>query len=71
MLRAILFDMDGTITRPHIDWPALRARLGVPRESNIIEHLDRGRDPVFGLRERIRFAAQGVVFDAAGTTRHG
>lgn len=30
MLKAVLFDMDGTITRPHIDWAALRERLQVP-----------------------------------------
>ena len=40
MIKAILFDMDGTITRPHIDWKALRARLGIPPESTIIGHLD-------------------------------
>lgn len=40
MLRAILFDMDGTITRPHIDWPALRRRVGVPEGMPIMEYID-------------------------------
>jgi len=40
MLRAILFDMDGTITRPHIDWPALRHRVGVPEGMPIMEFID-------------------------------
>jgi len=39
-LRAILFDMDGTITRPHIDWKTLRARVGVPEGSTIIAHIE-------------------------------
>lgn len=30
MLKAVFFDMDGTITKPHIDWAALRQRLAVP-----------------------------------------
>ena len=40
MLRAILFDMDGTITRPHIDWKALRARIGISEGATIIGYID-------------------------------
>lgn len=40
MLKAILFDMDGTITRPHIDWKTLRARVGVPEGATIIAHIE-------------------------------
>jgi HAD superfamily hydrolase (TIGR01509 family) len=54
MLRAILFDMDGTITRPHIDWPALRGRVGVPEGTPIMEYID-------GLPEPERARANGVV----------
>lgn len=40
MLKAVLFDMDGTITRPHIDWAALRQRLGVPAGVPIMEYIE-------------------------------
>jgi HAD superfamily hydrolase (TIGR01509 family) len=40
MLKAVLFDMDGTITRPHIDWAALRQRLGVPAGVPIMEYVE-------------------------------
>lgn len=29
-LRAVIFDMDGTLTRPFLDFPAIRAAIGVP-----------------------------------------
>jgi len=29
-LRAVIFDMDGTLTRPFLDFPAIRAAVGVP-----------------------------------------
>lgn len=38
-LQAILFDMDGTLTVPHIDWKTLRARVGVPEGTGIMEHI--------------------------------
>jgi HAD superfamily hydrolase (TIGR01509 family) len=38
-IRALLFDMDGTITEPNIDWAALRARVGVPAGMGIMEHI--------------------------------
>ena len=40
MIKAIFFDMDGTITRPHIDWPALRQQVGVPQGMPIMEYAD-------------------------------
>ncbi len=40
MLKAIFFDMDGTITRPHIDWKELRARVGVPVGVPIMAHIE-------------------------------
>ena len=39
-IRAILFDMDGTITRPHIDFKSLRARIGVPEGSTIVAYIE-------------------------------
>jgi len=40
IIKAILFDMDGTITRPHIDWKTLRARVGAPEGATIIGHIE-------------------------------
>ena len=40
MLKAIIFDMDGTITRPHIDWKSLRAQIHCPIDKTIIEHIN-------------------------------
>lgn len=40
MIKGIIFDMDGTITKPYIDWRALRAEIGAPMEKTIIEHID-------------------------------
>lgn len=40
MIEAILFDMDGTITRPHIDWKTLRQRVGAPEGKPIMEYVD-------------------------------
>lgn len=40
MIRGVIFDMDGTITKPSIDWKSLRARIGVPPDQTIIAHID-------------------------------
>ena len=40
MLRAILFDMDGTLTQPLIDWPEVRRRLDVPDGASIMDHIE-------------------------------
>ena len=40
MLKAIIFDMDGTITRPHIDWKAVRSRIGVPEGHTIVAYIE-------------------------------
>ena len=40
MLKGIIFDMDGTITVPYIDWKALRARIGASPDQTILEHID-------------------------------
>ena len=39
MIEAILFDMDGTVTEPNIDWRALRDQLGVPQGTAIMDHI--------------------------------
>lgn len=38
MIRGIIFDMDGTLTEPHIDFLALRRELGV-MAGDIVDHL--------------------------------
>ena len=53
MLKAILFDMDGTITRPHIDFRALRARVGVPEGATIIAHIESLPEPEAAAAEAI------------------
>ena len=39
-LRGVIFDMDGTITVPNIDWKALRAKIGAVPEKTIMEHIE-------------------------------
>jgi HAD superfamily hydrolase (TIGR01509 family) len=39
IVKAILFDMDGTLTVPNIDWQELRTRVGVPPGVGIMEHI--------------------------------
>lgn len=38
--KAIIFDMDGTLTLPYINWQKLRADIVCPPEKNIIEHIE-------------------------------
>jgi HAD superfamily hydrolase (TIGR01549 family) len=38
-IKAVLFDMDGTLTVPNIDWKELRARVGVAEGVGIMEHI--------------------------------
>jgi len=40
LLKGIIFDMDGTITVPYIDWKALRAQIGASADRTILEHID-------------------------------
>ena len=62
MLKAIFFDMDGTITRPHINWQDLRQRVGVPTGTPIMEYVESLPKP-----EQNRTAAivREIEFDAA------
>jgi len=39
-VRAMLFDMDGTITEPLLDFPAIKREMGLPPDSFILEALD-------------------------------
>ena len=37
--RALLFDMDGTLTEPALDFPAIKAAMGIPLQRPILEAL--------------------------------
>lgn len=37
MIRVVVFDMDGTITRPYFDWPAMKRAMGLPLDKPILE----------------------------------
>ena len=39
-IKGVLFDMDGTITRPHIDFKALRAEIGAPEGTPLMDHVE-------------------------------
>ena len=39
MVKAVILDMDGTLTQPIIDWQRLRKRIGAPPESTIMDHI--------------------------------
>lgn len=38
--RAVIFDLDGTLTEPVLDFDAIRAEIGLPDGVPILEHLD-------------------------------
>ncbi|MCK6457357.1 MAG: HAD family hydrolase [Phycisphaerae bacterium] len=59
--RAIIFDMDGTLTRPVLDFDALAARIGID-EGPILEAMQRMDD---AARRRAESILQEVEADAA------
>ncbi|MDA0709748.1 MAG: HAD family phosphatase [bacterium] len=40
MYKAVIFDMDGTLTVPYINWSTLRAAISCPPDKTIIAHID-------------------------------
>ena len=50
--RALLFDMDGTLTRPYFDYPAIRAQIGVV-EGGLLEYIATLPDDKRALAEEI------------------
>lgn len=40
MIRGVIFDMDGTISKPSIDWKSVRAGIGAPPEQTLIDYID-------------------------------
>ena len=61
MLKAVLFDMDGTLPQPVIDWGVARRRLGVPEAASIMDHIEaqegHPRAQAEELLEQIEFEA--------------
>ncbi|MFH1008609.1 MAG: HAD-IA family hydrolase [Candidatus Latescibacterota bacterium] len=61
MFRGVIFDMDGTITVPYIDWKALRAEIRAREGSTLIDHIEsldlEGRRWATGVLERHEAAA--------------
>ena len=62
MTRAVFFDMDGTITRPVIDWHELRQRAGIPDGEPIMPYID-SLPPE--AAERARSTVETIEMDAA------
>ena len=60
-IKAVLFDLDGTITKPVINWPELRSRIGVPSGITIIDYIEslNGQDRI--RAERILESAEEVA----------
>ena len=40
MLKGVIFDMDGTITVPYIDWKSLRERIGAEPGQTIMQYIE-------------------------------
>ena len=40
MIRGVIFDMDGTITAPYINWKSLRSTIGAVDGQTIMEYID-------------------------------
>jgi HAD superfamily hydrolase (TIGR01509 family) len=57
-IRAVIFDMDGTITRPFFDWAAMKAAMGLPPDRPILEAMD-----ALAPDARVRCEAQLAAFE--------
>ena len=66
-IRAVLFDMDGTIVDSGIDWRALREEIGLPYDGRpILQQLERSTPEV---RERGRAVLHRAERDGAGRAK--
>ncbi|MEH6472427.1 MAG: HAD family hydrolase [Halopseudomonas sp.] len=57
-----IFDLDGTLTQPLHDFPAMRLELGVPGGVGILEHLECQPEP---LRSQLDARLTEIEFDVA------
>lgn len=61
VLKAVLFDMDGTLTQPLIDWRQVRRQLDVPEGASIMDHIQAQegarRDQAEQLLKRLEYEA--------------
>ena len=53
-IRAVIFDMDGTITVPVLDFVRMKAEMGLPRDKGLLEGLSEMDEPA-------RTAAEGIL----------
>jgi len=66
---AVIFDLDGTLTEPVLDFDAIRAEIGLPEGVPILEHLDvldgagRARAEAVMLRHERAAIAQATLAD--------
>jgi HAD superfamily hydrolase (TIGR01509 family) len=51
--RAVIFDMDGTLTRPRLDFPAIKREIGIPADRPILEAMEHMDDAARQRAERI------------------
>ena len=54
LVRAVLFDLDGTITRPILDFAAIRSEIGIEDGTPVLEYLE-------GLGEADRDRAEAIL----------
>jgi HAD superfamily hydrolase (TIGR01509 family) len=51
--RALLFDMDGTLTQPFLDFPAIKREMGIPLDEAILEAMSKMSPEQFSVAEEI------------------
>ena len=55
-IKLVIFDLDGTITKPIIDWKKLREEIGVPQNMLIMKHIEtlgrKEKKKALGILER-------------------
>ena len=62
MIKAVFFDMDGTIAEPNIDWQDLRQQLRIPQGEAIMDHI---MSLPSGERERTEASLKQIEYEAA------
>jgi HAD superfamily hydrolase (TIGR01509 family) len=40
-IRGVIFDLDGTITKPYLDFKRIKREIGMPEDEPILEHLEK------------------------------